>query len=134
VQSNEEDQHAAVRVTIAGGQHTLRIRTQDDFGLGYDSTLPAQGEVSQGLRILSETWSAARDRLTVKASGIAGGRYELSVWNPGQIASADGIKIVKASDGRTMLLVELPKNGDETVSHTTFSIQFARAGQGRAKR
>ena len=134
VQSNEEDQHVVARVTIAGGQHTVRIRTQDDFGLSYDATLPAQGAASRGLRILSEAWSAARDRLTVEVSGIAGGRYELSVWNPGQMASADGVRMVKEADGRTLLLLDLPNNGDAAVSYATFSIQFAPANKRRAKR
>jgi len=127
VHSNGTDQHVITRMTVAGGSNSLRIRIQDDFGLSYSSTLPAIGATSQGLRILSETWTPARDRLTINASGLAGSQYALFVWNAGQIASVEGAKLFKAADGKTELILDLPKNGAEANSYATISIQFARA-------
>jgi len=131
VQSSAVDQHVLVRTTIASATNSLRIRLQDDFGFSYAGELPNIGATSQGLRILSETWTPARDRLTINVSGLAGGRYELSVWNPGQIASVDGGKLFKAADGKANLILELPKNDSELNASGTITIHFAGASQDR---
>jgi glycogen debranching enzyme len=131
VETNGLDQHVAVRISVAGGSNSLRIRTRDDFGLSYSSTLPAIGATSHGLRILSDTWTPARDRLRLSVSGIAGGQYVLNVWNGGQIASVEGAKLFKDGDGQTKLIFDLPKKSAEATSNTTVSIQFASAGKKR---
>jgi hypothetical protein len=125
------DQHVLVRITVAGSTNSLWIRLQDDFGFSYAGELPSIGATSRGLRILSETWTPARNRLTINVSGLAGGRYELPVWNAGQIASADGAKLFKAADGKANLIVELPKNGSEPNASGTITIHFAGASQDR---
>ena len=124
VESNSIDQHVIVRISVAGGSNSLKVRTRDDFGLSYSSGLPAIGATSQGLRILSETWTPARDRLTFSASGHPGSRYELSVWNGEQIASVEGAKLLKAADGSTELILDLPKKSAEPTSKATVSILF----------
>ena len=133
VESNGTDQHVITRMTVAGGSNSLRIRMQDDFGLSYSSTLPAIGAASKGLRILSETWTPERDRLTINASGLAGSQYALFVWNAGQIASVEGARLSRAEDGKTELILDLPKNGAEAASYATISIQFANAGKRRER-
>lgn len=125
VQTNGVDQHILVRVPLSAGANSLRIRLKDDFGLTYNSTLPVLGATSEGLRIVSETWSPSRDRLTFAASGLAGRQYRLTVWNPSQIASVSGAKLSKGPDGRSDLLVEFPTNATELVAHATIAIQFA---------
>jgi hypothetical protein len=129
VDSNATDQHVSTKITVSGASNTLRIRIQNDFGLSYSSTLPAIGATSQGLRILSETWTPARDRLTINASGLAGSQYKLSVWGAEQIAAVEGARLSKAEDGKTELIVDLPKNGPEGASSVTISIHFAKANQ-----
>jgi hypothetical protein len=126
VDSNATDQHVITRVTVSGASNPLRIRIQNDFALSYSSTLPAIGETSQGLRILSELWTPARDRLTINASGLAGSQYKLSVWGAEQIAAVEGARISKAANGKTELILDLPKNGAEGTSYATISIQFAK--------
>jgi glycogen debranching enzyme len=126
VDSNSTDQHVITRVTVSGASNSLRIRIQSDFGLSYSSTLPAIGETSQGLRILSETWTPARDHLTINASGLAGSQYKLSVWGAEQIAAVEGARISKAANGKTELILDLPKNGPQGTSYATISIQFAK--------
>jgi hypothetical protein len=125
VQTSGVDQHILVRIPLSAGANSLRIRLKDDFGLTYNSTLPVLGATSEGLRIVSETWSPSRDRLTFAASGLAGRQYRLPVWNPSQIASVSGAKLSKGPDGRSDLLVEFPTNAAELVAHATIAIQFA---------
>jgi glycogen debranching enzyme len=131
VETNGIDQHVIVRIAVIGGANLLRIRTRDDFGLSYSSSLPAIGTTSKGLRILSESWTPARDRLTLIASGHADSQYVLTVWNGQQIASVDGAKLLKTEDGRTELILDLPKIGDAASSTVTVSIQFAIASKKR---
>jgi hypothetical protein len=125
VQATDVDQHVLVRISVAGERNSLRVRLHDDFGFSYAGGLPSIGASSRGLRILSETWTPARDRLTINVSGLAGDRYELSVWNAGQIASVDGAKLSKAADGKPELVVELPKNGTEPYASGRITVHFA---------
>lgn len=126
LEPNDTDQHVLVRIPLSAGANTLRIRVKDDFGLAYDSTLPALGSTSEGLRIVSETWSSTRERLTLAVSGRAGRSYRLSVWNAAQIASVTGGKLVNAADGRSDLVVRFPpSSAADGVAHETISIQFA---------
>jgi len=131
MQTSDADQHVLVRITVAGSTNSLRIRLQDDFGFSYAGELPNIGATSQGLRILYEAWTPARDRLTINVSGLADGRYELYIWNAGQIASVDGAKPFKAAGGKASLILELPKNGSELNASGTITIHFAGASQDR---
>jgi hypothetical protein len=101
--------------------------------LSYFWALPAIGATSQGLRILSETWTPARDRLTLSTSGLADSQYILSVWNGEQIASVEGAKLFKTEDGRTELILDLPKMGGAASSTATVSIQFASSDKKRQR-
>jgi hypothetical protein len=136
VQPNGTDQHVLVRIPVSQGASSLSIRLKNDFGLAYRSTLPAIGEPSQGLRILSETWSPERDRLTINISGHTGSRYEVSVWDAAEIAAVEGARLVSTPDGKTKLTPELPKNAADSASYATISIQFVGADNrpGRMKR
>jgi hypothetical protein len=130
VQTNGNDQHVIVKITVAGGSNSLRIRIENDFGLSYNGTMPEFGETSRVLRILSETWTPTRDRLTIRASAVAGKRYDLSIWNPEQMSSVSGGKIEKDADGKTKLIIEFPKAEEKNISETTVSIQFKQAAKG----
>ena len=126
VKPNATDQHVFVRVPVSAGVNALHIRLKDDFGLAYNSTLPALGSTSQGLRIVSETWSPSRDRLTLTVSGRSGRQYHLSVWNTGQIDSVSGAKLSKGPEARGELVVEFPANAIEPLAHATISLQFVK--------
>jgi hypothetical protein len=128
VKPNTEDQHVLVHVTVTDGSHKLGIRTQDDFGLSYDGQLPELGTASQGLRILSQQWNAARDQLTIETSGIAGRQYELSIWNGGQIRSVSGARLERESDGKTVLLLDMPNKEGGRVAQASVTIQLGRSG------
>ena len=124
VEPNAADQHVLVHISLSSGANTLHIRLKDDFGLAYDSTLPALGSTSEGLRVVSESWSTAHDRLTLSVSGRAGRTYRLSVWNPAQIVSVSGAKLAKVLDRRSDLVVEFPPSATDPVAHEMISIQF----------
>ena len=95
MQPNSNDQHLFVHFPVGDGPNNLVIRVKDDFGLALSNDLPPLGSASRGLRVLSESWNATKTELTLEVSGLAGSRYELSVWNPGQIATVEGAMLTK---------------------------------------
>jgi glycogen debranching enzyme len=106
--SNEEDQHALLQFSALAGTTKLRIRVRNDFGVAYDASLPPLGARSQGLRILSEAWTAGRDALTMEVAGVSGGVYELTVWNPSQAASVEGGELLGTENGLAEVRVRFP--------------------------
>jgi len=131
VEANNIDQHVIVKVAAAGESNLLRIRTRDDFGVSYASSLPAIGASSQGLRILSENWTPARDRLTLTLSGLGGSPYRLAVWNGEQIASVEGAKLSKVANDKAELSLELPNKDGHAPTLATVVIQFSSGGKKR---
>jgi glycogen debranching enzyme len=95
VESNGSDQHVRMRFPIREGSNPVVIRVKDDFGLALSNELPLLGSVSRGLRVISESWDASRTQLTLDVSGLAGSRYQLGIWNAGQIVSVEGAMITK---------------------------------------
>jgi glycogen debranching enzyme len=110
------DQHVSVRIPLTEGTSTLRIHLKNDFGLGFSNLLPPLGGSSQGLRILSELWNSTHSQVSFALSGLAGKRYDLSVWNPSQIASLRGGKLKDGSNDQGNLTVEFsPINPESNV-------------------
>jgi glycogen debranching enzyme len=107
VAANGEDQHALVRFEARGKSNTLKIRVRKDFNVSYDSSLPGLGSRSEGLRVLSQTWTARRDALTLELAGIAGTEYELTV-DSGQLTSVDGAGAVRSESGMQTVRVRFP--------------------------
>jgi glycogen debranching enzyme len=110
---NDEDQHVLLQFSAPTGPSKLRIRVRNDFGVAYDATLPPLGARSQGLRILSEAWTASRDALTMVVSGVSGGAYELEVWNPSQTATVEGGELVSSGNGLAKVRVRFPSSEPE---------------------
>ena len=103
----------------------MRIRLKNDFGISLSNALPALGSASQGLRVLSETWNSARTQLTLSLSGLAGKTYDLSIWNPSQVASVKGGKLAAGQD-LAKLVVEFPSADAESYVHQEVVLNFAR--------
>jgi len=122
VQPNENDQHVVVRFPVSAGANEVVIRVKDDFGLAYSNDLPDLGSASRGLRVLSESWNAARNQLTLQVSGRTGQPYELAVWNPSAVSSVEGGILSKA--GR--LEIEMPKGDDGSYVRRPVVIHFGR--------
>ncbi len=106
VQANSVDQHVTVSVPTSAGMNKLRIRVRNDFGVSIAQELPPLGESSQGLRVVSESWTPGRDQLTLQITGISGKQYAFAVWNPDQIASVDGAELIADSAGAASVRVE----------------------------
>ena len=122
VQANSEDKHVFVRFPVNGGPNTLVIRVKNDFGISLSNDLPALGSASRGLRVVSESWNSAKTELTLNVSGLQSARYELSVWNPGEINSVQGAHLNK--QGR--LEVQIPQAQDSRYVSQKIILQFGR--------
>jgi GH15 family glucan-1,4-alpha-glucosidase len=123
--ANTDDQHAVVRAAIPQGSSELQIRATDDFGVSYNSELPQLGSPSEGLRILSENWSASKDRLTLSISGISGHDYDLPLGNSSQVSSVDGAQLLNSTAGAASLHVQMPEAETEKRLTSTITISFS---------
>ncbi len=133
VVANDDDQHVLLRADAAAGLTTLRIHLADDFGVSYRAELPMLGSVSEGLRILSESWSSAKDQLTLSVSGVPDHDYELSLWNPSQISSVDGAELIPGdADSAWLHFTMPPEAGRASAAHSDIVIHFA--AQSRRKK
>jgi GH15 family glucan-1,4-alpha-glucosidase len=124
LEANSSDQHLVTRFKAYGGPSTLRVRMRGDFSVSYTSQLPQLASSSKGLRILSESWSAGHDVLTLELEGSAGASYELAVFNGAQISSVEGGKLAKSPDGAEILNVTLPGGGSAAPVRRTLTIHF----------
>ena len=91
VEQHAGDQHVIVDANIVRGTNTLKLNVRDDFSVSYSAILPPLGSGAEGLHTLAETWSAAKDRLDVKFSGMPGHKYQLHVSDPSQIERLDPV-------------------------------------------
>jgi glycogen debranching enzyme len=114
---NNFDQHVSVQAPLASGKSTLRIRLRNDFGISYANSLPSLGSRSEGLRVISESWSA--DGLTLNTEGVAGTQYELAILNPEEIASVDGAEVRNGN-----LVLRMPVNQGQTYVPYKIVIHF----------
>lgn len=123
MQPNNHDQHLLVRFSVGDGPNNLVIRVKDDFGLALSNGLPPLGSASRGLRVLSESWNATKTELTLEVSGLAGSRYELGVWNPGQISSVDGAALTKLGK----LAIQMSQGAPDSYLRQKVVIHFGRS-------
>jgi glycogen debranching enzyme len=125
VAQNADDQHVIVNVSAPRGIHTLRIRTTGDFGVSYHSELPQLGSTSEGLRIISESWSPSRDQLRLAISGAPEHDYVLSLGDATEVASVDGAEITSADDGSATLHIAMPAGEGKVRINTDIVIHFS---------
>jgi glycogen debranching enzyme len=122
VQPTQNDQHLLVRFPVSGSSNVLTVRVKNDFGLTVTNELPPLGSASRGLRVISETWNSARNQLNMEVSGRAGSRYELGVWNAGQVSSVDGGTLTKSGK----LEIQMPQGDPESYTSQSVILHFAR--------
>jgi len=133
VVANSEDQHVTTRVSASGKSNTLTIRVRNDFGVSYESTLPPLGSHSQGLRMLSESWTANRDTFTMDVAGVAGGVYELTAWNPSQAATVEGGELLGTANGSAKVRVRFPASESGAYAYGKIVFHFSGARDRRSK-
>lgn len=118
------DQHVDIRLPLSRGANKLYISLRNDFGLSVKASLPPLGAKSNGLRVLSETWSPAKDRLDLEVAGIAGFTYELEAMNTGSLTQVDGAKWSKEGPGRSQVRITMPGENPETYVHAKVVFHF----------
>ena len=123
-EENAVDQHVSIQVPVTRELTTVRLRVRDDFGLAMDPSLPALGSPSQGLRVISESWSAKRDTLVVEVAGLAGAEYDLGAWGANEIASAEGAELLKNA-GSAKLRIRLPAGEAGSYVRSRVTLHFA---------
>lgn len=131
VTQNEHDQHVEIHLEGPDISGTVVIRLKDDFGLTLESALPALGSTNQGLRILSETWSPDKDKLTLMTSSAVEATYELNVWNSSEIRAVEGGMLVHAENGDDKLRVTTAATGSEPNATRMVVLHFHAAAHGR---
>ena len=125
VKANESDQHLVTQFPVSNAPGILKIRVRDDFSVSYPSELPEPGGKSEGLRILSETWNAARTELTLEVEGLSGHPYALSLFNPKEITRVEGGTIERLPDGAEKLTVTVPGADETEFVHATVVLHFS---------
>ena len=117
---NASDQHVTVQAQLKRGEHQLRLRLRNDFGIGAPASNPALGSRSNGIRVISENWSASHDALTLEVAGAADTSYELPLWNAEQVISAEGAQL---KDGK--LNVQIPANKSDPYPQKPIVLHFS---------
>jgi hypothetical protein len=125
IEANPEDQHVTMSLPISGEHNTVEISTKDNFEISESATLPALGGTSHGLRVLAESWTPARDSLSLLLSGAAGESYEFAAWNPGQITSVQGAELEKGTSPVAKVRVQLPASGSGSNPQAEVIFHFA---------
>jgi hypothetical protein len=133
MQNHGADQHVITHVSVPVGTAKLRIRIANDFGVSYQPELPQLGSASEGLRILSETWTDAKDELTLSISGSPKRDYELSVSNPRTVSFVDGADLVRDGDTAWLHIVT-PVADSHNTAHTTITIHFAQGRRDKSRK
>lgn len=125
VVQHEADQHVSMRLAINRGKNVMRIGLRNDFELGVNSDMPALGSSSAGLRVLSESWTLAHDRLELDLAGISGKTYEMSVRGSLHVSRVEGGELEKAADGAGKLRIRIPAGKEAQYEHAKISFLFA---------
>ena len=125
LQTNSSDQHVTVEIPISSNKSDLEIDIDDDFELSWLSTLPALGDTSDGLRVLSESWSPSRETLTLLLSGGSGKSYDLSVWNSRQLSSVEGAQLERIADQAGKVHLRLPSSTPGVNPQATVTFHFS---------
>ncbi|HEY2821817.1 MAG TPA: hypothetical protein VGJ06_12315 [Candidatus Acidoferrum sp.] len=114
VTANDDDQHVEIQ-TKGSSKAVITILLRDNIGVAYDSTLPPLGSTSQGLRIVSQTWSVAHDTLTLDVAGKAGCEYELGVFDNGKSLMAGQNALASVEGGDRVTSSQVDKKGEEKI-------------------
>jgi hypothetical protein len=124
VKKTDVDQHVVVQFPVGAGENKLSIRLKDDFGLSLSPVLPDLGSASEGLRVLSESWTPSRDSLTLEVTGAQSKEYEVGMWNPSQVTSVDGAELVRTDAEKARINIKIPVNMSEPYPRERIVIHF----------
>lgn len=120
-----DDQHIVVRCGIPHGQSRLSLMVRNDFGLGWNSTLPSLGGTSRGLRLLNETWSPSHDRLDLEIAGTSGSIYEIGAWSTGLLNRVEGGDLQKTGPNTATLRIHMNGDPADTYARQKITLHFS---------
>jgi glycogen debranching enzyme len=109
LQPTATDRHVQIRIPLASDETTVRIGLRNSFGFENPLKLPALGEKSSALKVVSESWNG--NRLTLQLAGIAGRTYELPLFGSARITSTDAAELVETGAGRRLRVRFPPGEG-----------------------
>jgi len=121
---SSQDQHPTITLKLTNTTTKAVFHLHNDFGITQNTTLPALGSSSESLNIVSESWNTGHDTLTLDLASAGSGTYELSLWNPAQIASAEGATLTKASLEKGSLQITVTPHAGEAIHHQQAVLHF----------
>jgi glycogen debranching enzyme len=132
VTANDDDQHVEIQ-TKGSSKAVITISLRDNIGVAYDSTLPALGSPTEGLRIVSQTWSAGRDVLTLDVAGKAGCTYKLGLFDNGRsfmlgfstLSAVEGADRVASKQGEEKMKIAFPAENSGGYAHRKIVLRFS---------
>jgi glycogen debranching enzyme len=132
VTANDDDQHIEIQ-TKGSSKAVITISLRDNIRVAYDSTLPPLGSSSEGLRIVSQTWSAARDTLTLDVAGKAGCNYRLGIFDNGRsftsgfstLSGVEGGDRVASKLGEEKIKIGFPAENSGEYTHRKIVLHFS---------
>jgi glycogen debranching enzyme len=123
ISANENDQHATVSASIASDTTTIRLHVTGDFGIAYPFAAPADGAPSSNLRVVSEVWNDAHDKLQLHVEGISGSTYEVPVFNVPVPFMVHGALLVER-ESLQFLEIQFRKGPPDTYIPMTLTLEF----------
>ena len=128
VTATDDDQHVEIQ-TKGSSKAVITILLRDNIGVAYDSALPPLGSASQGLRIVSQAWSASRDTLTLDVAGKAGCDYELGIFDNGTSLIA-GQSALNSIEGGSLVTSKKNKETGKETGEEKIKIEFPAENSG----
>jgi glycogen debranching enzyme len=114
VTATDDDQHVEFE-SKGSSKAVITILLRDNIGVAYDAALPPLGSTSQGLRIVSQTWSVAHDTLTLDVAGKADCTYELGIFDNGKSLMAGQNALASVEGGDRVASSQVDKKGEEKI-------------------
>lgn len=124
VTKSPADQHLNVKIPLAKGSNKLHITVLNDFGVSLPTALPPLGAKSRGLRVISETWSASRERMELDVAGAKGAVYDLGLWSAGQLSLVEGADWTRAAAGRGQVRVHMAAGDPDEYARAKIIFHF----------
>ena len=123
ISTNENDQHASVSASIASDNTTIHLPITGDFGIAYPFAVPADGATSSNLKMVSEAWNDAHNKLQLQVAGVSGAKYVVPIFNAPNGIAVEGAVITKIESG-SALEISFPTGAPGAYTTREVTLQF----------
>jgi glycogen debranching enzyme len=121
--TNENDQHASVSASVATENTTIHLPITGDFGIAYPFAVPADGATSSNLKMVSEAWNDAHNKLQLQVAGVSGAKYVVPIFNAPNGIAVEGAVITKIESG-SALEISFPTGAPGAYTSREVTLQF----------